>query len=55
MSNSKLLNGPNATFDGDKDEFLEKFKALYMSKICSYAQGFAQMRKASEETNGILN
>lgn len=24
-------------------------KALYMSKICSYAQGFAQMRAASEE------
>ena len=24
-------------------------KALYMSKICSYAQGFAQMRKSSED------
>ncbi|RIO59362.1 NADP-dependent phosphogluconate dehydrogenase, partial [Mammaliicoccus sciuri] len=45
---SKQLNGPRAKFEGNKDEFLEKIrKALYMSKICSYAQGFAQMRKAS--------
>lgn len=29
-------------------------KALYMSKICSYAQGFAQMRKASEDNEWNL-
>ncbi|WP_145381183.1 NADP-dependent phosphogluconate dehydrogenase [Staphylococcus cohnii] len=47
---SKQLNGPSAKFEGDKEVFLEKIrKALYMSKICSYAQGFAQMRKASED------
>ena len=47
---SKQLNGPNAKFEGDKEAFLEKIrKALYMSKICSYAQGFAQMRKASDD------
>ena len=47
---SKALNGPKAQFDGDKEAFLEKIrKALYMSKICSYAQGFTQMRKASED------
>ena len=47
---SKSLNGPQASFDGNKEEFLEKIrKALYMSKICSYAQGFAQMRKSSED------
>ena len=47
---SKQLNGPSAKFEGDKEAFLEKIrKALYMSKICSYAQGFAQMRKASED------
>ena len=35
--------------------FLEKIrKALYMSKICSYAQGFAQMRKASEDNEWNL-
>ncbi|RXS03623.1 NADP-dependent phosphogluconate dehydrogenase [Staphylococcus saprophyticus] len=52
---SKQLNGPNAKFEGNKDEFLEKIRrALYMSKICSYAQGFAQMRKASEDNEWNL-
>ncbi|MCH6269003.1 NADP-dependent phosphogluconate dehydrogenase [Neobacillus citreus] len=48
---SKLLKGPKATaFDGKKEDFIDAVrKALYMSKICSYAQGFAQMRTASEE------
>lgn len=48
---SKVLNGPVVTpFDGHKEELVEAVrKALYMSKICSYAQGFAQMRAASEE------
>lgn len=48
---SKLLAGPEALpFKGDKQAFIESVrKALYMSKICSYAQGFAQMRAASEE------
>jgi 6-phosphogluconate dehydrogenase len=48
---SKVLKGPAAApFDGDRAEFIEAVrKALYASKICSYAQGFAQMRAASEE------
>ncbi|KON87134.1 6-phosphogluconate dehydrogenase [Sporosarcina globispora] len=48
---SKVLRGPAAAeFTGDKKAFIESVrKALYMSKICSYAQGFAQMRAASEE------
>lgn len=48
---SKVLNGPKlAVFEGDRKEFIEAVrKALYASKICSYAQGFAQMRAASEE------
>lgn len=48
---SKLLAGPAVKpFEGDKATFIEAVrKALYMSKICSYAQGFAQMRAASEE------
>ncbi|MBO0991719.1 NADP-dependent phosphogluconate dehydrogenase [Bacillus sp. SD088] len=48
---SKVLSGPEAVgYDGDKDELIEAIrKALYMSKICSYAQGFAQMRAAAEE------
>ncbi|MCV9888533.1 NADP-dependent phosphogluconate dehydrogenase [Metabacillus halosaccharovorans] len=48
---SKLLKGPDAAaFNGDKDELIEAVReALYLSKIVSYAQGFAQMRAASEE------
>ncbi len=48
---SKQLRGPQAkAFTGNKEEFIEAIrKALYASKICSYAQGFAQMRSASEE------
>ncbi|WP_339148119.1 MULTISPECIES: NADP-dependent phosphogluconate dehydrogenase [unclassified Sutcliffiella] len=48
---SGILRGPEAVgFTGDKKAFIESVrKALYMSKICSYAQGFAQLRAASEE------
>lgn len=48
---SKVLNGPEATtFEGDKAEFIENVrKALFASKIVSYAQGFAQLRVASDE------
>lgn len=48
---SEILRGPAAKkFEGSKEEFVEAIRrALYMSKICSYAQGFAQLRKASEE------
>ncbi|MHA7963694.1 NADP-dependent phosphogluconate dehydrogenase [Paenibacillus sp. CAU 1782] len=48
---SKVLSGPQkAPFQGDKAAFIEAVrKALFASKICSYAQGFAQMRAASEE------
>lgn len=54
---SKLLRGPQAQgFTGDKEAFIESVrKALYMSKICSYAQGFAQMRAASDEYNWDLS
>jgi 6-phosphogluconate dehydrogenase len=48
---SKILSGPaTKPFEGDKQALIEAVrKALYFSKICSYAQGFAQMRAASEE------
>ncbi|GEM04386.1 6-phosphogluconate dehydrogenase, NADP(+)-dependent, decarboxylating [Halolactibacillus miurensis] len=50
---SKILSGPSAEslpYEGDKEELIEAIRqALYMSKITSYAQGFAQMRTASEE------
>jgi 6-phosphogluconate dehydrogenase len=53
---SKILKGPEIKpFTGDKNAFIESVrKALYLSKICSYAQGFAQMRAASEEYNWDL-
>lgn len=48
---SKILPNPIVySFDGDKTILVENIrKALYFSKIMSYAQGFAQMRTASEE------
>ncbi len=53
---SKILSGPKAVFSGDKKEFIEMIrKALYSSKICSYAQGFQLMRAASEEYKWGLN
>jgi 6-phosphogluconate dehydrogenase len=53
---SKLLKGPKGeVFKGNKEELIESVrKALYLSKIVSYAQGFAQMRAASEEYNWNL-
>lgn len=47
---AKLLGGPKSSaYGGDRGAFIEAVrKALYASKICSYAQGFAQMRAASE-------
>ena len=47
---NNILKGPDALFQGDKGEFIESVrKALYASKICSYAQGFALMKAASKE------
>ncbi|WP_053377171.1 NADP-dependent phosphogluconate dehydrogenase [Paenibacillus sp. FJAT-27812] len=54
---SERLNGPAVpSYDGDPKEFIEAVrKALYTSKIASYAQGFAQMRAASDEYKWNLN
>ncbi|AOJ15384.1 NADP-dependent phosphogluconate dehydrogenase [Burkholderia vietnamiensis] len=48
---SKILSGPAAApFDGDRPAFVEAVRrALYLSKVISYAQGFAQLRTASGE------
>ncbi len=53
---SKILTGPKTTkFEGNKEELIEAVrKGLYMSKIVSYAQGFAQMRAASDENDWNL-
>lgn len=53
---SKVLSGPKVTVNGDKAELIEKIrKALYMGKIISYAQGFAQLKAASDRYNWDLN
>ena len=54
---SKVLKGPSKEeFKGDKQALIEKVrKALYMGKIISYAQGFAQLKAASEHYNWQLN
>ncbi len=48
---SKVLAGPDTKpFDGDAEAFKNAVRdALYASKICSYAQGFALMQAASDE------
>ncbi len=47
---ASILSGPRAESIGDKEEFIEAIRqALYASKICSYAQGFALMQAAGEE------
>ncbi|WP_313627635.1 NADP-dependent phosphogluconate dehydrogenase [Enterococcus italicus] len=47
---SAILAKPEYNYTGDKAELIEKIReALYFSKIMSYAQGFAQLRKASKE------
>lgn len=47
----KVLGGPEIKpFEDDKAAFIEKVRrALYFSKIISYAQGFAQMKAASKD------
>uniref|UniRef100_A0A8B9S793 6-phosphogluconate dehydrogenase, decarboxylating n=1 Tax=Apteryx owenii TaxID=8824 RepID=A0A8B9S793_APTOW len=54
---SKLLDGPKMTqFSGNKKAFLEDIrKALYASKIISYAQGFMLLRQAAKEFGWTLN
>jgi 6-phosphogluconate dehydrogenase len=47
---SAVLAGPTPKFSGDKTAFIEMIrKALFSSKICSYAQGFQLLRAADHE------
>ncbi len=54
---SKVLRGPSAAkFEGDRKEFIESVRrALYASKICSYAQGFALMKAEAQENGWKLD
>ena len=53
---SKILNGPKVKFEGDKKLFIEDIrKALFASKLVSYAQGYVLMRYAAKEFGWNLN
>ncbi len=58
---SRELKGPEATLEKfrstvDRDEFIDQVrKALFVSKICSYAQGFFQLQAAAAENGWHLN
>lgn len=53
---SRILRGPKSAYKGDRGRFIESIRqALFVSKICSYAQGFALLRVASEKYNWKLN
>ena len=56
LAASKVLSGPAKKFEGDKKEMLESIrKALFASKIVSYAQGYALMRTAAATYGWELN
>jgi len=51
-----VLTGPTPAYDGDKQQLIDAIRdALYCSKICSYAQGFALMDEAQRFYNWTLN
>ena len=56
VSASKILTGPTPKFEGDKKAFIDDLgKALYASKMVSYAQGYELMRAAAAEYKWNLN
>ena len=53
---ARLLRGPRFAFRGSKRTLIKAVRdALYLSKICSYAQGFALMDQAQQEYDWKLN
>lgn len=53
---SKVLSGPTPEFEGDKKAFVNDIrKALYASKIVSYAQGYTLLRVAAKTYGWNLN
>lgn len=54
---AKLLpQSTSQAYPGDRTEFIEQIRqSLYASKICSYAQGFVQMREAAKLFGWNLN
>ena len=53
---ARKLKGPRPAISGDRQKFVDDIrKALYASKIVSYAQGFMLMREAAKEYQWSLN
>jgi 6-phosphogluconate dehydrogenase len=53
---SKALEGPSGKYTGDRQRLVADLrKALYASKIVSYAQGYQLMRAAAQEYKWNLN
>ncbi|MCI0697612.1 decarboxylating NADP(+)-dependent phosphogluconate dehydrogenase [candidate division KSB1 bacterium] len=53
---AKILKGPAAQFDGDKEKFVNDIEeAMYAAKIISYAQGYMLLRAAAKEHKWNLN
>lgn len=53
---SKLISGPEKSFDGDKAAFIEDLRqAVLSAKIVSYAQGYTLLREAAKEYDWNLN
>lgn len=53
---AEILDGPEKLYEGDCKQFVNAIHdALYASKICSYAQGFALLKAASETYAWKLN
>ena len=53
---AKVLTGPEPKISMDPQAVIDTVRdALYAAKICSYAQGFALLRLASQEYNYNLN
>src|SRR5512142_3007024 len=53
---AKKLRGPNPVIKGDRAKIVEDIrKALYASKIVSYAQGYMLMRAAAQQYHWNLN
>lgn len=54
LTSKEFVSKPNYGFD--KESLLQQLEqAVYASKICAYAQGFALLKKASEEYDWNLN
>jgi len=53
---SKVLTGPERPLEQNRDAFIEDVRrALYCSKIISYAQGYMLLREAAKEQGWNLN